>query len=54
MIISVEDSGIGISEEDLTKLFMVFGKIEAFDEIRPSGIGLGLTLCNERRNRSKE
>lgn len=44
--ISVIDSGIGISEEDHSKLFKIFGKVGINNSIlNPSGIGLGLTIC---------
>jgi len=47
LLISIEDTGIGIKEEDMDKLFVVFGKINQLDkDINPSGIGLGLTICN--------
>lgn len=44
--IFVEDTGIGIKEEDSEKLFKIFGQIEQNDDINPKGIGLGLTICN--------
>jgi signal transduction histidine kinase len=47
IIISVEDSGIGIKDEDKDKLFKIFGKLENAECINPSGIGLGLTICNK-------
>lgn len=43
---SVEDSGIGIKEEDEEKLFKIFGQVEQHEDINPKGIGLGLTICN--------
>lgn len=45
--ISIEDSGIGIKEQDISKLFKIFGKISQSQKINPSGIGLGLTICNK-------
>lgn len=42
----MQDSGIGINEEDQKKLFKVFGQIHHNDDINPKGIGLGLTICN--------
>jgi signal transduction histidine kinase len=47
LIFSVEDSGIGIKEEDYEKLFKIFGKLEQTENVNPSGIGLGLTICNK-------
>lgn len=47
MRIAVIDSGIGIKEEDQSKLFKFFGKVGANNEvINPTGIGLGLTICS--------
>lgn len=43
----VEDTGIGIKNEDLGKLFKMFGKIGQSDSLNPHGIGLGLTICNK-------
>jgi two-component system sensor histidine kinase/response regulator len=43
----IEDTGVGIKEEDFGKLFKIFGKLEKNDELNPSGIGLGLTICNK-------
>ena len=43
----VEDSGLGIKDEDKGKLFKMFGKLKQDSEdINPHGIGLGLTICN--------
>ena len=47
IIISVEDSGIGIKDEDKDKLFKIFGRLENSESINPCGIGLGLTICNK-------
>ncbi len=44
--IAVHDSGCGIKTEDQGKLFKLFGKLENNDEMNPTGIGLGLTICN--------
>eukprot|EP00347_Sterkiella_histriomuscorum_P013181 403365699 len=40
----VIDTGIGISPEDVKKLFQFFGKVQASKEINKSGMGLGLTI----------
>lgn len=40
----VLDSGIGITQEDLKKLFVFFGKIDASKNINKGGMGLGLTI----------
>ena len=45
--VSVEDSGLGIKDEDKGKLFKMFGKLKQDSvDINPHGIGLGLTICN--------
>jgi len=42
---SVEDTGLGIKKEDLTKLFKLFGKLDGENLIiNPSGVGLGLVI----------
>lgn len=41
LVIFVEDSGIGISEEKQDKLFQRFGKLDDFAQ----GTGLGLSIC---------
>ena len=44
---AVEDTGMGIREEDMGKLFKMFGTIQQHnEEINATGIGLGLTICN--------
>ncbi len=42
--ISVEDSGIGISEEDQQNLFQAFNQVESSDTRRFTGTGLGLVI----------
>jgi K+-sensing histidine kinase KdpD len=44
---AVEDSGIGIKDDDKDKLFKIFGKLDNSESVNPSGIGLGLTICNK-------
>jgi signal transduction histidine kinase len=44
--ISVVDSGIGISEEDQSKLFKLFGFIESSGHMNKKGIGLGLNIAS--------
>jgi signal transduction histidine kinase len=40
----VEDTGIGIKEEDLNKLFKYFGCVVKSKNINQNGMGLGLTI----------
>ena len=40
----VKDTGKGISQEDLSKLFTRFGKLQRTAESNSEGIGLGLNI----------
>jgi signal transduction histidine kinase len=40
----VEDTGIGIKADDLTKLFKFFGKLHNSSNINKGGMGLGLNI----------
>ena len=50
VLFMVEDSGIGIKEEDFSKLFKFFGKLKQNSNVNQTGIGLGLTICNKILN----
>jgi len=41
----VQDTGIGIKEEEIKKLFKLFGKLESTMKENPQGTGLGLYIC---------
>ena len=43
--VTVQDSGVGIKEEDLNKLFRLFGFLDETKELNTGGIGLGLHIC---------
>ena len=43
----VEDSGIGIPEEDQSSLFTLFGKTSSNHNRNKTGCGLGLTICKK-------
>ncbi|HAH07384.1 MAG TPA: hypothetical protein DCM05_12840 [Elusimicrobia bacterium] len=45
--ISVRDTGIGISKEDLPKIFNRFFQTEAAQKMRRAGFGLGLKIAQE-------
>ena len=45
--VHVTDSGPGISEEDLKKLFQKFGRLEEAKQSRTSGTGLGLYISKQ-------
>jgi signal transduction histidine kinase len=44
LITSVRDTGIGISSEDILKLFKFFGKVSSAKKINKGGMGFGLTI----------
>jgi len=46
LIISVTDTGLGIHEKDMNKLFQMFGKLEDGESVNKNGVGLGLTISN--------
>lgn len=41
------DTGIGIKNEDKSKIFQMLGKLEATASINTSGVGLGLSTCKK-------
>jgi signal transduction histidine kinase len=45
--VSVSDTGIGIGEKDMQKLFKMNGFLKKTEEINTRGIGLGLHICRE-------
>jgi len=45
--ISVKDTGIGIKKDDMSKLFRLFGRLEADGKMNKTGIGLGLTISKK-------
>ena len=50
MSIRVKDTGIGISKEDLDKLFTAFGQLDTKKNRNVEGTGLGLAICKELAN----
>jgi len=47
LIFQVKDTGIGIKEEDLNKLFVAFERIEEERNRNIEGTGLGMTITND-------
>ena len=47
LILTVSDTGIGITEEDQTSLFKLFGKLSSNYDKNKTGWGLGLTICKK-------
>ena len=44
LVISVQDTGIGIKNKDRIKLFKLFGKLQNTRKMNTQGIGLGLVI----------
>ena len=47
IIVSIKDTGKGIAEADIQKLFQKFQQIESAQENEEGGTGLGLAICKE-------
>ena len=45
MKIVIEDTGMGIKQSDLNKLFKHFGKLKDKKKLNTKGTGLGLSIC---------
>jgi signal transduction histidine kinase len=45
--IEISDTGVGIKKENLSKLFMDFGKLDEHSKINAQGTGLGLSICKK-------
>ena len=44
LITEVSDTGIGIKESEIDKLFQFFGKVSSCKKINSGGMGFGLTI----------
>ena len=47
LCISVKDSGVGMSREEMSKLFTLFTHIDGSRKINTKGIGLGLVISKK-------
>jgi len=45
--VAVVDTGVGIKQEDISRLFHSFEQLETPDNTKIEGTGLGLAICNE-------
>ena len=45
--IRVQDTGVGISKEGLSKLFIDFNKLDENSQRNRQGTGLGLSICKK-------
>ena len=43
--LEIKDQGVGISKENLGKIFIDFGKLDEHQKMNPTGTGLGLSIC---------
>ena len=46
-MIQVKDTGIGISQDNMKKLFKNFGKLKDKNNMNENGCGLGLQICKK-------
>ena len=47
LFISVKDSGTGIPEKEMPRLFSDFGTLKFNAHLNPNGVGLGLSICKK-------
>lgn len=47
IIVSVKDTGIGIQQKDIPRLFRKFGQLESAKLVAPGGTGLGLAISKK-------
>ena len=45
IVISVQDTGIGMSQVEQRNLFQMFGCLKSSQNLNSNGIGLGLFIC---------
>ena len=41
----IEDTGVGISPENIEKLFQDYSRLEEHQDLNHKGTGLGLSIC---------
>ena len=45
--LDISDTGVGIKKENLSKLFMDFGRLDEHSKLNAQGTGLGLSICKK-------
>ena len=50
ILFRVKDTGLGVKDGDLEKLFTLFGKLDASQKTNTYGKGLGLNICKKMVN----
>ena len=45
--VKIRDTGVGLSENEIPKLFKKFGKLKRTASVNSAGIGLGLTIVKQ-------
>lgn len=45
-MLTIEDSGVGISKSNIDKLFKNFCRLQEHQGMNAKGTGLGLSICN--------
>ena len=46
-ILKIKDTGVGINPENISNLFVDFGKLDEHEKINTQGTGLGLSICKQ-------
>jgi signal transduction histidine kinase len=52
VVVEIEDTGVGMEENEINKLFKPYEKISRKGTLQEKGIGLGLLICKEFINRN--
>ena len=47
LLVHVIDNGKGIADQDMAKLFKMFGKLRRTAELNSEGLGMGLMICQK-------
>jgi len=45
LVVTITDSGVGISQKNIAKLFTDYGMLEEHQSMNQKGTGLGLAIC---------